>query len=413
MSSRKSDAERKKDEDALENTREKHRLDMLREKAEAAAAKEKARWDYDNAVRKSVNEICKLEKELLCSIKESSVVLKAVGEKQFALEKDTDRLRNYYQTERENAKKKCEKTTEELKTAIKNAELKIQACREKLETAEKHAEEEHERLTKCEEAAIAKKEDEKQKLEMKIERLAEHQPLTASSKKKKIELQEKIEQFPGMVKSWVSYNAGKYPGELPSEDYKQHELYKKKQGITERALPQPEKNQLEIPKKQSETKSPEPEKFSTFSSPPLTASPPPQKNEKFPSESQKVSEPLVSNRVVRKRKTVSIAENASGSIFNGINIISSTKRPQVILTTIVPGKKWLQYSLEERNNMSHYDAWNLEQEWKEELAEERNRKDRELQAKISKEQDEAEAEGIRAMRKAEEAEKEWAALEED
>jgi hypothetical protein len=63
--------------------------------------------------------------------------------------------------------------------------------------------------------------------------------------------------------------------------------------------------------------------------------------------------------------------------------------------------------------MSHYDAYNLEFEWKEELAEERNRKDRELQAKISKEQDEAEAEGIRAMRQAEEAEKEWAALEED
>ena len=100
-------------------------------------------------------------------------------------------------------------------------------------------------------------------------------------------------------------------------------------------------------------------------------------------------------------------------MFNGINIISSAKRPQVVLTTVVPGKKWLQYSPEERSNMSHYDAYTLEFEWKAEVALEKERREREWKVKLSKEDDEAEAIEIHLKRKAEQAEREWAELEEE
>ena len=198
-----------------------------------------------------------------------------------------------------------------------------------------------------------------------------------------------------------------FPKENPPYDiptnYKEHKMYKAKRNSTE-------SNNKVVPEKPGQP----PTETQMLGWGMSSETPPPPKKMKPVEPQPPASEkPLVTNPIVRTKKTVAIAENASGSMFNGINIISSAKRPEVILTTVVPGKKWLDYSLEERSRMSHYDAYNLECEWKAELAEERNRKDRELQAKISKEQDEAEAEGIRAMRKAEEAEKEWAALEED
>jgi len=196
-------------------------------------------------------------------------------------------------------------------------------------------------------------------------------------------------------------------------------VYKKKKGITERALPEklpagnPVKNQLEIPKPQFQEKPATQNKKSDLLPPPGGGVKNDFQNDPPPKSSEPLSQISEIPKPVRKKKTVAIAENASGSMFNGINIISSTKRPEVILTTVIPGKKWLDYSLEERSRMSHYDAYNLEFEWKAEVALEKERKDREWKAKLSKEDDEAEAESVRAMRQAEEAEKEWAALEEE
>jgi hypothetical protein len=100
-------------------------------------------------------------------------------------------------------------------------------------------------------------------------------------------------------------------------------------------------------------------------------------------------------------------------MFNGINIISSTKRPETVFTVVVPGKKFLDYTKAERENLSHGDFTTLNNEFLDERDKEREQKEREWKAKLSKEEDEAEAETIRVKRRNEQAEKEWAALEEE
>jgi hypothetical protein len=238
--------------------------------------------------------------------------------------------------------------------------------------------------------------------------LVENQKIPVSLKKMKRQLAELIQRFPTVKTEWITqgYKAEEL-SDIPN-DYKQHKVYKMKRGITE-------ENQIEIPKPKSESSKPEVALKIKNDTPLLEKS----ENKKGGSENNfsvqaeptTSVKPLSSPPIVRKRKTVAIAENASGSMFNGINIISSAKRPEVTFTVIVPGKKWIDYSSEERSNMSHYDAYTLEFEWKAELAAEKERKDREWKAKLSREEDEAEADAIRDMRKAEEAEKEWEELE--
>ena len=373
------------DDKFIRETREKHMIQQQMEKRQAQLATEKAAHEFLAKIETCVQEICKLEDAIEDRASTDGDPTGKLAQKERKLEEDIERLKTYYADERQKAK-------------------------ERYEIALKH-------LNDTEKTSITKREEEKRDIAEK----RNSPSMSPMVKKLTRELKEKIEQYPNLVRSWSTDNNGKFPSntKLPPGDYKQHSIYKRKKGITETELSvkppagNPVKNQLEIPKLQFQEKPATQKIKSDLLPPPGGGVKNDFKNEPPPKSSEPLSQISEIPKPVRKRKTVSIAENASGSIFNGINIISSTKRPQVILTTIVPGKKWLQYSLEERNNMSHHDAWNLEQDWKEELAEERNRKDRELQAKISKEQDEAEAEGIRAMRKAEEAEKEWAALEED
>ena len=373
------------DDKFIRETRERHMIQQQIEKNQARLATEMAAHEFLGRIETCVQEICKLEDAIQDRASSDGDPTGKLAQKGRKLEEDIERLKTYYADERQKAK-------------------------ERYEIALKH-------LNDTEKTSITKREEEKRDIAEK----RNSPSMSPMVKKLTRELKEKIEQYPNLVRSWSTDNNGKFPSntKLPPGDYKQHSIYKRKKGITETELSvkppagNPVKNQLEIPKLQFQEKPATQKIKSDLLPPPGGGVKNDFKNEPPPKSSEPLSQISEIPKPVRTRKTVAIAENASGSMFNGINIISSAKRPQIVLTTVVPGKKWLQYSLEERNNMSHYDAWNLEQEWKEELAEERNRKDRELQAKISKEQDEAEAEGIRAMRKAEEAEKEWAALEED
>ena len=357
-----------------------------------------------------VQEIIKLEDLISDRVNEQPDPAWRVSQKERELIDERETLEDYYAGE---------------KTRMRNAcDAHIDAVNKKrdseIEKIEQRAREEIERLTTRLAIAMENKEaEEKLNLERKDKKISQqvekrggiltNQKIPVSLKKMKRQLAELVERYPRVITDWVqNYKLEdlKQYFDVPT-DYKKHRIYKNKRKI-------PDEIQLETEKQKSE--SPEPKvPLKIKNETPLSSGEKGGLENIFSVKAEPTIsvKPLVSNSVVRTKKTVAIAENASGSMFNGINIISSAKRPQIVLTTVVPGKKWLQYSLEERNNMSHYDAYNLEFEWKEELAEERNRKDRELQAKISKEQDEAEAEGIRAMRKAEEAEKEWAALEED
>ena len=384
-------------------------MNQQKEKFEARRATEEAARQYLQSVEKCVEEICRLETAISVRRPDEEEVTWKLQLKEQEVLKEIERIRNYYTTEKDKAKQRMEK--------------KIGDAKDDYDNQVAH-------LEKAQKEALSKRQDRVDTLETKKNKVLQHVPITAASKKMTIELQEKIEQYPRLIASWVAnqYN-GKFPEsqEMPPQDYKQHTFYKKKKGITERAMPVkppvvpekppaeiPERNQLEIPEKQFKTQPASPPEKLVNS---RGALPPPQKSKISETSSQLSSEPLsqISEipKPIRKKKTVAIAENASGSMFNGINIISSTKRPEVVLTTVIPGKKWLDYSLEERSSMSHYDAYNLEFEWKAEVALEKERKDREWKAKLSKEDDEAEAESVRAMRKAEEAEKEWAALEEE
>jgi hypothetical protein len=317
---------------------------------------------------------------------------------------DLEKLEDYYASQRIMMRENCERRVAELykkrDNEIEKIEKKVRDEEERLRTTLDVALQN--RLLE-EKPTIEKRKAKIAALSPKKDGILENQKIPVSLKKMKRELEELKQKFPSIIREWeMDFPKEKPPYDIPT-DYKEHRMYKSKRNSTE-------SNNKVVPEKPGQ---PPTEKQMLGGGMSSETPPPPKKMKPVEPQPPASEKPLVTNPVVRKKKTVAIAENASGSMFNGINIISSTKRPEVILTTIIPGKKWLQYSLEERSSMSHYDAYNLEFEWKEELAEERNRKDRELQAKISKEQDEAEAEGIRAMRQAEEAEKEWAALEED
>jgi hypothetical protein len=416
MSNRKTDAERKKDEEIIEKQRETYLLNQQKEKFEARRATEEAARQYLMSVEKCVEEICRLETAISVRRPDEEEVTWKLQLKEQEVLKEIDRIRNYYTNEKEKAKHRMEK--------------KIGDAKDDYDNQVAH-------LEKAQKEALSKRQDRVDTLETKKNKVLQHVPITAASKKMTIELQEKIEQYPRLVASWAAnqYN-GKFPEgqEMPPKDYKQHTFYKKKKGITERAMPVkplvvpekplvvpekppaeiPERNQLEIPEKQFKTQPASPPEKLVNS---RGALPPPQKSKISETPGQLSSEPLsqISEipKPLRKKKTVAIAENASGSMFNGINIISSTKRPEVIFTVPVPGKKFLDYTKAERENFSHGDHTLLYNEFLDERDKEREQKEREWKAKLSKEEDEAEAIEIRLKRKAEEAEKEWAALEED
>jgi hypothetical protein len=75
-----------------------------------------------------------------------------------------------------------------------------------------------------------------------------------------------------------------------------------------------------------------------------------------------------------------------------------SEKPKITFTEIIPGKKFLEYSQKEKENMDHgcyYELWNVFQE---EQQAERENKERLMKAKLSREDDEAEAQQIRDER---------------
>ena len=371
------------DDKFIRETREKHMIQQQIEKRQAQLATEMAAHEFLARIETCVQEICKLENAIQDRVSTDGDPTGKLAQKERKLDEDIERLKTYYSDERQKAK-------------------------ERYEIALKH-------LNDTEKTSVAKREEEKRDIAEK----RNSPSVSPMVKKLSRELKEKIEQYPNLLKSWSTENNGRFPinTKLPPGDYKQHSTYKKKRGVTETVVPEKLQleNKFEIPKSQFQEKPATQNKKSDLPPPPGGGvkndfqNEPPQKVSEPPSQQIQISKPAI----LRKRKTVAIAENASGSMFNGINIISSAKRPQVVLTTVVPGKKWLQYSPEERSNMSHYDAYTLEFEWKAEVAEEKERREREWKVKLSKEDDEAEAIEIHLKRKAEQAEREWAELEEE
>ena len=311
------------------------------------------------------------------------------------------------------------------KTRMRNAcDAHIDAVNKKrdseIEKIEQRAREEVERLTTRLAIAMENKEaEEKLNLERKDKKISQqvekrggiltNQKIPVSLKKMKRQLAELVERYPRVITDWVqNYKLEdlKQYFDVPT-DYKKHRIYKNKRKI-------PDEIQLETEKQKSE--SPEPKvPLKIKNETPLSSGEKGGLENIFSVKAEPTIsvKPLVSNSVVRKKKTVAIAESSSGSIFNGMNIISSTKRPEVIFTVPVPGKKFLDYTKEERENFSHGDHTLLYNEFLDERDKEREQKEREWKAKLSKEEDEAEAIEIRLKRKAEEAEREWAALEEE
>ena len=379
------------DDKFIRETREKHMIQQQIEKRQAQLATEMAAHEFLGRIETCVQEICKLEDAIEDRASTDGDPTGKLAQKERKLDEDIERLKTYYADERQKAK-------------------------ERYEIALKH-------LNDAEKTSITKRDEEKRDIAEKRNN-PKQSPMV---KKLTRELKEKIEQYPNLLKSWSTENNGRFPinTKLPPGDYKQHSTYKKKRGVTETVVPEKLQleNKFEIPKSQSET-------FKAVQNKKSDLPPPPGggvKNDFQNLEPKKVSEPLsqISEipKPLRKRKTVAIAENASGSMFNGINIISSTKRPEIVFTVVVPGKKLLDYTKAERENLSHGDFTTLNNEFLDERDREREQKEREWKAKLSKEEDEEEAIELRLKRKAEEEkvnkktdeeiEREWAELEEE
>jgi hypothetical protein len=396
--------EYKKEQDTLEAERAKYEEQQQRDKFEAKRAKDDLALRIAGKANTVVQEILKLEDLIADRETGQPDPTWRVSLKEQELLDDLEKLEDYYASQRIMMRENCERRVAELYKKRDN----------EIEKIEKKARDEEERLRTTldvalqnrlleEKPTIEKRKAKIAALSPKKDGILENQKIPVSLKKMKRELEELKLKFPTIIREWeMDFPKEKPIVDIPT-DYKEHRMYKAKRNSTE-------SNNKVVPEKPGQ---PPTEKQMLGGGISSETPPPPKKMKPVEPQPPASEKPLSSPPIVRKKKTVAIAENASGSMFNGINIISSAKRPEATFTVIVPGKKWIDYSSEERSRMSHYDAYTLEFDWKAELAAEKERKDREWKAKLSKEEDEAEADAIRDMRKAEEAEKEWELEEED
>jgi len=397
--------ERQKDNKIIEDMRQRRREMEQEAKQMERAGKFNLAMTLSTQANTLVSDIIKLED--LISDRETGQPNPAwrVSLKEQELLDELEALEDEYSNQKRRMREACDKHIDEV---IKKRDEELEKLEQKLqdeitkanykkeEALNKHKEEIL-RLTLRLDIAMKNKEDEEAKnverkkkkisyLTDKKDCLLENQKMPVSLKKMKRQLSDLIERFPHVRNQWVSQGYKledlKEHTDIPI-DYKQHRLYKnKRKELNEK--------QLEIPK--TKTESPEPKNILIL------------KNETPLSEKIKIPKggSEFSFSVQAEAKT-------PGNSFSTPPIRKQKTATPIksTFTVLIPNKKWLEYSQEERNAMSNYDAFQLEQEWKDELSKERQRKDKELADKISKENDEAEADAIRDMRKAEEAQKEW------
>jgi hypothetical protein len=360
------EAARKNDE-SLEKMREKRREEEQQAKAMERSAKMNLSMTIAGNASTIITEIIKLEN--LISDRETGQPDPTwrVSLKEQELLEDIEKLEDYYASQRMMMRETCERRCAEL---YKKRDLDI-------EKIERKARDEEERLRTTLEVALEnrlleeKPTIEKRKaklaaLDTRKEKMLDNQKIPVSLKKMKRELLDLIDKYPRVSTEWISQ--GYKIAELNSmydipTDYKKHKQY------------------LNYQKKKAEA----------------TAV------ENLKNESQKVfgssnTENEMLGGGVEKKGTTPPYE-----IEISLKPANSSEKPKITFTEIIPGKKLLEYSQKERENMDHgsyHDLWKIYQD---ELQVERENKERLMKAKLSKENDEAEAQQIRDER----IEKEW------
>lgn len=372
--------QREKEEKALEKKQEEFRLQQLRDKNDQRMAAEMATNEFLSQIRTCVDEICALEENIAVRKKDVEINSK-LASKEMSLEEDIERIKTYYQGQKEDAERA-------FKTRM-NA------------------------LEREEKTALAKRENQRNELERK----KEHQPISPAVKKMMIELQAKKEMYPRLLKGW-SIRETKFPEyhKFPPEDYTQHETYKQRKAVAERAIPA-EIQKSENKKVKSETKTAEPKNIFTFGG----GSPPPPKTENIfeprpphpetPSQlskSQIPVEPPVETPV-NTYETPKPTVKPPITLYQGDKIIRKRKVAGSQATLNLFPTTHRQQKVE----LSHAEWYELRKKQIEEFEERKEREEEALRARLSKEEDEIEAEEIRLRRQEEQAEREWAAYQED
>jgi hypothetical protein len=360
------EAARKSDE-SLEKMRERRREEEQQAKAMERSAKMNLSMSIAGNASSIIAEIIKLENLIADRETGQPDPTWRVSLKEQELLEDIDKLEDYYASQRIMMRETCERRCAEV---YKKRDLDI-------EKIEKKARDEEERLRTTLEVALEnrlleeKPTIEKRKaklaaLDTRKEKMLDNQKIPVSLKKMKRELSELIDKYPRVSTEWVSQ--GYKLAELNSmfnipTDYKKHQQY------------------LNYQKKKGEATDVQNLK---------------NESQKVFRDSQTENEMLGGG--VGKKETTPPYENEITQ-----QPANSSVKPKNTFTEIIPGKKFLEYSPKERENMDHgsyHDVWTVYQE---ELQVERETKERLMKAKLSKEDDEAEADQLRDER----IEQEW------
>jgi hypothetical protein len=363
--------QREKEQRALEKKQEEFRLQQLRDKNDQRMAAELSVNEFLTQIRTCVDDICTLEENIAVRKKDGEISSK-IALKEISLEGDIERIKTYYQSQREEAQRILE-------VAKSNYEKRLIY------------------LEKDENSALAKREIQMNELERK----KEQKSIPPAVKKMMIELQSKKEMYPRLLKGW-SFREIKFPEycKFPPEDYTQHESYKQRKAVAERAIPENKKSEEKV---DSEPKRAEPKIKSVLRGgdtpglktennfeprpelPELTFQPPAKSKPADPP--AKLPEPPAKPTItlyqgIRKRKVANTQLQAQA-----LNLFPTTHHQTA--------------------ELSHSEWYELRMKQIQEQEERKEAEEAALRAKLSREEDEAEAEEIRMKRQAEEADKEW------
>ena len=352
----------RKNDESLEKMREKRREEEEQAKAMERSAKMNLAMTIAGNASSIIAEIIKLENLIADRETGQPDPTWRVSLKEQELLEDIDKLEDYYASQRMMMRETCERRCAEL---YKKRDLDI-------EKIEKKARDEEERLRTTLEVALEnrlleeKPTIEKRKaklaaLDTRKEKMLDNQKIPLTLKKMKRELLELIDKYPRVSTEWISQ--GYKVAELNSmfdipTDYKKHRQY------------------INYQKKKAE------------------ATP----VENLKNESQKVfrdsqtENEMLGGGVEKKGTTPPYEIEITQQLPN------SSGKSKNTFTEIIPGKKFLEYSQKEKENMDHgsyYELWNVFQE---EQQAERENKERLMKAKLSKEDDEAEGQQLRDER---------------
>jgi hypothetical protein len=357
----------RKIDESLERMREKRREEEEQAKAMERSAKFNLATKIAGNASSIIGEIIKLEDLIADRETGQPDPTWRVSLKEQELLDDIDKLEDYYASQRMMMRETCERRCAEI---YKKRDLDI-------EKIERKARDEEERLRTTLEVALEnrlleeKPTIEKRKaklaaLDTRKEKMLDNQKIPLSLKKMKREMADLIEKYPRVSSEWVfqGYKAAELNSmfDIPT-DYKKHRQY------------------INYQKKKAEATDVENLK---------------NESQKVFRDSQTENEMLGGG--VEKKGTTPPYENEITQ-----QLPNSSGKSKITFTEIIPGKKYLEYSQKERDNMDHGSYHDLWQIYQDELQAERENKERLMKAKLSREDDEAEAQQIRDER----IEQEW------